>query len=237
MYLKYNKKSLFDSVKTRNTDIFSYTSFYKNNSNDSYKDQYSECFLDFKNNHIYYIWKKNNLIYRPKGPAIIKLDVNTGFPLEIHFRQDLNVSSFEKYGSYSIKFDENLKIIDRKFKNVQNCEELKITLLEEKFKENNLAQFKRDNKIKIQNNLIKIRCNEENFEKIINILTDKIHYQMFVGNGFRFDFARRKLINPDHLGAYAGVVKELNNEIGIVMKNGNSKDFLDFLIEKFINVF
>ena len=55
MYLKYNEKSLFDSVKTRNTDIFSYTSFYKNNSNDSYKDQYSECFLDFKNNHIYYI--------------------------------------------------------------------------------------------------------------------------------------------------------------------------------------
>ena len=55
MYLKYNDKSLFDSVKTRNTDIFSYTSFYKNNSNDSYKDQYSECFLDFKNNHMYYI--------------------------------------------------------------------------------------------------------------------------------------------------------------------------------------
>ena len=74
-------------------------------------------------------------------------------------------------------------------------------------------------------------------KKIINMLTDKIHYQMFVGNGFRFDFARRKLINPDHLGAYAGVVKELNNEIGIVVKNGNSKDFLDFLIEKFINVF
>ena len=95
MYLKYNEKSLFDSVKTRNTDIFSYTSFYKNNSNDSYKDQYSECFLDFKNNYIYYIWKKNNLIYRPKGPAIIKLDAKTGFPLEIHFRQNLNVSSFE----------------------------------------------------------------------------------------------------------------------------------------------
>ena len=91
--------------------------------------------------------------------------------------------------------------------------------------------------IKIQNNLIKIRCNEENFEKIINILTDKIHYQMFIGNGFRFDFAKRKLVNPDYLGAYAGVVKELNNEIGIVVKNGNSKDFLDFLIEKFINVF
>ena len=130
-----------------------------------------------------------------------------------------------------------MKVIDRKFKNIENCEELKITLLEEKIKENNLVQFKRDNKIKIQNNLIKIRCNEENFEKIINILTDKIHYQMFVGNGFRFDFAKRKLINPDHLGAYAGVVKELNNEIGIVMKNGNSKDFLNFLIEKFINVF
>ena len=62
MYLKHNEKSLFDSVKTRNTDIFSYTSFYKNNSNDSYKDQYSECFLDFRNNQIYYIWKKNNLI-------------------------------------------------------------------------------------------------------------------------------------------------------------------------------
>ena len=168
---------------------------------------------------------------------LIKLDANTGFPLEIHFRQNLNDSSFKKYGSYSIKFNENLKIIDRKCKNVQNCKELKITLLEEKIKENNLAQFKRDNKIRIQNNLIKIRCNEENFEKIINILTDKIHYQMFVGNGFRFDFAKRELINPDHLGAYAGLVKELNNEIGIVAKNGNSKDFLDFLIEKFINVF
>ena len=56
MYLKYNDKSLFDSVKTRKTDIFLYTSFYKNNSNDSYKDQYSECFLDFKSNQIYYIW-------------------------------------------------------------------------------------------------------------------------------------------------------------------------------------
>ena len=237
MYLKYNEKSLFDNVETRKTDIFLCTSFYKNNSNDSYKDQYSEYFLDFKNNHIYYIWKKNNLIYRPKGPAIIKLDAKTEFPLEIHFRQNLNDSLFEKYGYYSIKFDENLKIIDRKFKNIQNYEELKITLLEEKFKENNLVQFKRDNKLKIQNNLIKIRCNEENFEKIINILTDEIHYQMFVGNGFEFDFARRKLINPDHLGAYAGVVKELNNEIGIVVKNGNSKDFLNFLIEKFINVF
>ena len=41
MYLKHNDKSLFDSVKTRNTDIFSYTPFCKNNSNDSYKDQYS----------------------------------------------------------------------------------------------------------------------------------------------------------------------------------------------------
>ena len=237
MYLKYNEKSLFDSVETKKTNIFSYTSFYKNNSNDSYKDQYSEYFLDFKNNQIYYIWKKNNLIYRPKGPAIIKLDVNTGFPLEIYFYQNLNIPSFEKYEYYSIKFDENLKIIDRKFKNIQNREELKITLLEEKIKENNLIQFKRDNKIRIQNNLIKIRCNDENFEKIINMLTDEIHYQMFVGNGFRFDFAKRKLINPDHLGAYAGVVKELNNEIGIVMKNGNSKDFLNFLIEKFINVF
>ena len=134
MYLKHNEKSLFDSVETRNTDIFSYTFFYKNNSNDSYKDQYSECFLDFKNNYIYYIWKKNNLIYRPKGPAIIKLDAKTEFPLEMDFRQNLNDSSFEKYGSYSIKFDENLKIIDRKFKNIQNCEELKITLLEEKIK-------------------------------------------------------------------------------------------------------
>ena len=237
MYLKHNEKSLFDNVETRKTDVFLYTSFYKNNSNDSYKDQYSECFLDFKSDHIYYIWKKNNLIYRPKGPAIIKLDAKTGFPLEIHFRQNLNDSSFEKYGYYSIKFDENLKIIDRKFKNIQNCEELKITLLEEKIKENNLAQFKRNNKLKIENNLIKIRCNEENFEKIINILTDKIHYQMFVGNGFRFDFAERKLVNSDHLGAYAGVVKELNNEIGMVVKNGNSKDFLNFLIEKFINVF
>ena len=64
MYLKHNDKSLFDSVETRKTDIFLYTSFYKNNSNDSYKDQYSECFLDFKSNQIYYIWKKNNLIYR-----------------------------------------------------------------------------------------------------------------------------------------------------------------------------
>lgn len=237
MYLKYNDKSLFDNVETRKTDIFLCTSFYKNNSNDSYKDQYSECFLDLKNNQIYYIWKKNNLIYRPRGPAIIKLDANTGFPLEIYFYQNLNILSFEKYGYYSIKFDENLKIIDRKFKNIQNCEELKITLLEEKFKENNLVQFKRDNKLKIQNNLIKIRCNEENFEKIINMLTDKIHYQMFIGNGFRFDFARRRLVNLDHLGAYAGVVKELNNEIGIVVKNGNSKDFLNFLIEKFINVF
>ena len=36
---------------------------------------------------------------------------------------------------------------------------------------------------------------------------------MFVLNGFRFDFAKRKLVNPDHLGAYAGIVKELNNEI------------------------
>ena len=194
-------------------------------------------FQILKSNQIYYIWKKNNLIYRPKGPAIIKLDAKTGFPLEIHFRQNLNDSSFEKYGYYSIKFDENLKVIDRKFKNIQNCEELKITLLEEKIKENNLVQFKRDNKLKIQNNLIKIRCNEENFEKIINMLTDEIHYQMFIGNGFRFDFARRELVNPDHLGAYAGVVKELNNEIGIVVKNGNSKDFLNFLIEKFINVF
>ena len=127
MYLKYNDKSLFDSVETRKTDIFLYTSFYKNNSNNSYKDQYSEYFLDFKNNYIYYIWKKNNLIYRSKGPAIIKLDAKTEFPLEIHFRQNLNDSSFEKYGYYSIKFDENLKIIDRKLKNIQNWEELKIT--------------------------------------------------------------------------------------------------------------
>ena len=52
MYLKHNEKSLFDSVKTKKTDIFSYTSFYKNNSNDSYKDQYSECFLDIKSNQI-----------------------------------------------------------------------------------------------------------------------------------------------------------------------------------------
>ena len=85
MYLKHNEKSLFDNVETRKTDVFLYTSFYKNNSNDSYKDQYSECFLDFKSNQIYYICKKNNLIYRSKGPAIIKLDVNTVFPLEIHF--------------------------------------------------------------------------------------------------------------------------------------------------------
>ena len=37
--------------------------------------------------------------------------------------------------------------------------ESKITLLEEKIKENNLVQFKRNNKLKIQNNLIKIRGN------------------------------------------------------------------------------
>ena len=41
------------------------------------------------------VMKKNNLIYRPKGPAIIKLDAKTGFPLEIHFHQNLNDSSLE----------------------------------------------------------------------------------------------------------------------------------------------
>ena len=34
MYLKHNEKSLFDNVETRKTDVFLYTSFYKNNSND-----------------------------------------------------------------------------------------------------------------------------------------------------------------------------------------------------------
>ena len=29
MYLKHNEKSLFDSVETRKTDVFLYTSFYE----------------------------------------------------------------------------------------------------------------------------------------------------------------------------------------------------------------
>ena len=239
MYIRENDESEYDKVETINDFSAFRKLYFKNGSDNSYKDNYSASIHYKKDDEKIYIWIKDGKFYRKNGPAFIKINTKTGLPIKVAYFDCTNeiVIKNKKYSIDFIKFDENSKIIKKKIFGIEDDEEFKNILLEEEFKKKYLNIFKKDNKIKIENNIIKIKCNENNFDKIINMLSDKIHIKMFNSNGFYFDFAKRKLNKEEHLGVYAGVRKELSHEIGIKVKNNKTEDFLNLFIDKFINNF